>query len=159
MTLTEVTIVFVLSAVLMTGLVAFYLNSQMVWTDGSTQAISQREVTLVLEAITSKARAADSVFVLPVPDPLHVQIVLRRPGIGSSDSLYFYWWSPGDSLIHEGMRNIHDDRGPMLTSKVTCFAASSTSRLLRIDSLRVRTAQGVSITMGTAAALQNGVTP
>jgi Tfp pilus assembly protein PilW len=155
MTLTEVTVVFVLSAILMTGLVAFYLNSQMVWTDGSTQAIAQREVTLVLEAITRRARASNGVTVQNTPDARHVTIAISRPGVTSSDSLYFYWWSPVDSLLHEGMRNIGDDHGAMLTSKVVCFAASADTALLRIDTLTVKTAQGVHVTMSTAAAMQN----
>jgi hypothetical protein len=153
-TLTEITIVFVLASLVMTGLLAFYLNSQAVWVDGSTQAIAQREVTLVLNAVSARARRATGATVTANPDLQHVQIALKMPG-APPESTYFYWWSPADSLVHEGYRNLNQDRGPMIMSRVECFAASADSFLLSIDSLRVHSSSGAHITLNTAAAFEN----
>jgi len=152
MTLTEVVVVFVLAGVVMSGIVGFYLNSQRVWADGSTQAISQREASLVLDAITARARLASGAIVSASPDSQHVQIALAMPGAAPDSSTYYYWFG-ADSLIHEGY-SLSADRGPMLTSHVLCFAASSDS-MLRIDSLRVRSGAGAIVTMSTMVAFQN----
>ncbi len=153
MTLTEVTIVFVLASLVMTGLITFYLNSQAVWMDGSAQAISQREATLVIEAISARARRADSTIV--TPGTPYVQVHLRMPG-SPPESTYSYWVA-GDHRMHEGYLSgsLNVDRGPMLMSEVECFSAHADPALLHIDSLRVKSASGSQITLATAAALQN----
>ena len=159
LTLTEITVVFVLAAIVMTGLLVFYLNSQAIWVDGSTQVITQREATLVLNAITARARRSKGVQVSPNPDWQHVQIDISMPG-APPESTYSYWWA-ADSLIHEGylMAVPPVDRGAMLTSHVLCFAASKSDSLLSLDSLRVRSTNGVSVTMSTMVALQNRGAP
>lgn len=159
LTLTEVTVVFVLAALIMTGMVLFYLNSQAVWIDGSTQAITQREVTLVLNGITARARRARSSKATPSPDQQHALIELSMPG-AQPESTYAYWVG-ADTLIHEGYLNTVPsvDRGPMLMSHVECFAAFGSDSLLSIDSLRVRSGSGVQVTMSTKVALQNRGAP
>ena len=156
LTLTELTVVFVLATILMSGLVAFYLNSQGTWLEGSSQSVSQREVTLVLASISTRARAAKSVTVSGSP---HAFIQIDPAGLTTSapvESTYFYWWSAADSLIHEGYRiPVVVDRGPMLQSKVELFQASSTLSLLNIQNLQVHTAEGERISMGTQAAILN----
>ena len=158
-TLTEVTVVFILAAIVMTGLLVFYLNSQSVWMDGSTQVITQREATLVLNAITARARRSNGSHVTFTPDVQHVQIDLDMPG-APQESTYSYWWG-ADSLIHEGYLNTVPpvDRGPMLMSNVDCFAATGSDTLLTIDSLRVRSGNGVYVTMSTTVAMQNRGAP
>ena len=43
MTLTEVAVVMILGTMIMAGMVGFYLSSQGLWLDASTQAITQRD--------------------------------------------------------------------------------------------------------------------
>ena len=58
LTLTEVAVVMIIGTMIMAALVGFYLASQGLWLDASTQAITQREATLVASAIRDKVRAA-----------------------------------------------------------------------------------------------------
>ena len=158
-TLTEISIVFVLASLVMTGLLAFYLNSQAVWVDGSAQAITQREATLLLNTISARARASAGALVSASPDSLHAQIALWAGASAPPESTYFYWWSAADSLVHEGYRNLNEDRGPILQSKVEIFAVHRDSLLLTVDSLRVRSSSGDRLTVGTAAAFANRGAP
>src|SRR5262249_37558194 len=50
-TLTEVMVVTVLAGVVTLGLITFYLNSQIMWTESSTQVLAQRDGTALLEAM------------------------------------------------------------------------------------------------------------
>jgi type II secretory pathway pseudopilin PulG len=153
LTLTEITVVFVLAGLVMTGVVAFYLNAQTVWVDGSAQAITQREASLVLDAIATRARSAKSAAW--GGDARHARIYLSFPDKPDADSVYGYWWNASDSLIHEGYPNIPLDRGPMLTSQVDCFSATCSDSLVTIDTLRVRSSHGTLVTMATSVALVN----
>ena len=58
LTLTEVMIVIALAALVMLGLVSFYMTSQAVWMEGSSQVITQRDATLLVTAITEDVRRA-----------------------------------------------------------------------------------------------------
>jgi hypothetical protein len=161
LTLTEVTIVMVLATIVLTGLVGFYLNSQATWLDGSIQAISQREVNLVVDAIRKRTRVAYLATVNNVPDAQHVQLDLAPVKDSPPEQTYSYWWDPADSLVHEGCRLMGDDRGPMLQSKVETFslAVVDGGRLLRVVSLQVRTPQGHHIAVRTNVRLENGGLP
>jgi hypothetical protein len=153
MTLTEVTIVFVLASLVMTGLITFYLNAQAIWMDGSAQAISQREATLVIEAISAHARLADSSVV--TPGAPYVRIDLRMPDAYPVSS--YSYWVDSDNRMHESFVSggVTTDRGAMLMSEVMCFSAHAEPGLLHVDSLRVKSASGSQITLATAAAFQN----
>ena len=77
-TLTELTIVMALAALVTVGLMTFYLNSQGVWLDGSSQALTQRDATLVLERITRQTRLAKIAYVADDPDSLHQSLLHQR---------------------------------------------------------------------------------
>ena len=59
LTLTEVAVVMILGTMIMAGLVGFYLSSQGLWLDASTQAITQREATLVAAAMRDSIRKSE----------------------------------------------------------------------------------------------------
>jgi prepilin-type N-terminal cleavage/methylation domain-containing protein len=154
LTLTEVTVTMVLAAIVMTGLVGFYLSSQATWLDGSLQAITQREATLVIETIRRRVQTANQAVSAPVDGGAHWELVIvQKPG----DPGYYYWWSAADSLIHEGFRDQGDDRGPMLSSKVDRFVVSTSNnfQLVRIVSLQVRTPNGHDVTLSSSIRLAN----
>lgn len=150
LTLTEITIVFVLAAVLMTGLVAFYLNSQAVWLDGSSQAITQREATLVLDAIRARARGAAKVQVGGANDQLDLLNRFQPP-----ESTYSFWLA--DSALHEGYKLLGQDLSPMTQSKVTAFVvAAQDSELAMVRDLSLMSAQGRVVRVRTSVRLVNG---
>src|SRR5262249_57306890 len=98
LTLTEVAVVMILGTMIMAGLVGFYLSSQGLWLDASTQAITQREASLVASAVRDSVRAAAEAKVLSVPDSLHQQLALYRRK-GDPVPSYYFWWDASDSLI------------------------------------------------------------
>ena len=67
----------VLATLGMFGIVFFYLSSQATWLDGSTQAISQREASVILGALTDSLRSAASVSVFDSPDSLRQGISIK----------------------------------------------------------------------------------
>lgn len=155
LTLTEVTVVVVLATLVMTGLVGFYLNSQATWMDGSAQAMTQREATLVLEAIRHRARSSGVVTVALTPDADHCQLNLTPYG-APPESTYSYWWA-ADSSLHEGYRNVGEDRGAMTVSPVLAFRVGAVdSQLVFVRLLRLRTSQGQVVSVSTTARLVNG---
>ncbi len=155
LTLTEVTVVMVLATLVMTGLVAFYLNSQATWMDGSAQAMTQREATLVLESIRHRAHGSAVVTVAQTPDADHCQLNLTPFG-APPESTYSYWWA-ADSSLHEGYRNVGEDRGAMTVSPVIRFRVGAVdAQMVFVRQLLLRTSQGELVSMGTSARLMNG---
>jgi hypothetical protein len=155
-------VVMVLAAVVMTGLVVFYLNSQTLWLEGSAQAITQREISLALRTIARRARVA--MAATSSGDPLvDRQIRLDMPvpggGLPDPDSTYCFWLSPADSMLHSGYLYGTDparrDLGPVIQSRVTLFAVTNDQYMVYVDSLRALTPQNISITMSSSTALMN----
>ncbi len=154
LTLTEVMVVLVLATMVMSGLVGFYLNSQSVWFSGSSKVIAQREVSLVLQGISDRARPDSLAIASSFPDADHAMLQLIPYGKLPGDSTYYYWWSAADSLIHEGYRSpAIVDRGPMLRSKVERFQVNVSGQMVNITSLRVHTTQGDRVDLATSVAL------
>ena len=149
LTLTELMVVGVLATIVMTGLIAFYFNSQSVWLDGSSQAITQREATLVLRAISKGTRSAASAV-----SSGGTQSTLTLSF--ADGSTYSYWWNAADSLIYEGQPAAGH---PMISSPAECFAVEVRGGLVIVDSLRLRSSEGQRITVGTSVALMNRTTP
>lgn len=157
LTLTEVMIVVVLAAVVMTGMIIFYLNAQATWIDGSTQAITQREATLVVRELTARTRAAASAAVSGSPNAT----VNLSMGAGTLRTWRF-WWEPSDSLVHESYIDslgVEHPLGAILTSRVECFAVHKDDYMVYLDSLRVLTPQGTRVTVSGSAAMINRGAP
>jgi len=151
-TLTEVTVVIVLAAVVTLGLVTFYLNSQAMWTDASTQALAQRDATSILEAMRQRGHvAALAVW----NEPIH-KVTFYDNTLQELDS--FFWDQAGDSLMHHGGPS--DPLGRAIAPTVVERFAVSTDPnpnygLVTVDTLRVRSTSGVRVTMSTTIGLFN----
>jgi hypothetical protein len=153
LTLTEVTIVAAMGLLVLLGLGGFYLNSQSTWLDASSQSITQREATLVTEAIADSALASAQAIAIPLPDADHGQIVFYRHDDLVTPS-WCFWWDPADSLIHHGADPTNDDRGALLSSKVERFRISADSSFVQVD-IRLRAATGQRVEIANSTLLRN----
>ena len=155
LTLTEVAVVMIIGTMIMAGLVGFYLASQGLWLDASTQAITQREASLVASAIRDRVRASGRARALSVPDPQHQQLALYA-NFNDPTPSYYFWWDPNDSLIHAGPTIGGVNTGPMVMSVAERFqvSASDSMRAVRVD-LRLRSATGNTVEVGTLAVHMN----
>jgi hypothetical protein len=145
-------VVIVLAGVVTFGLVGFYLNSQATWLDASSQALAQRDATLVTESVTTTAREAASFVIQPNPDNLHALVIFFRRDLSE---LGRFWWEPSDSLVHRG--NGATDDGPVASSLVEQFefAPDADSRLLHLELLQVRSTTGLRVQMSSTVAMHN----
>ena len=155
LTLTEVTVVMIIGTMIMAGLVGFYLASQGLWLDASTQAITQREATLVASTIRDKVRASGRAQAFSVPDSLHQQLALYGSA-GDPVPSYYFWWDPNDSLIHAGPTIGGPNSGPMVMSIAERFqfSTSNLKPAVRVD-IRLRSATGSTVEVGTLAVFMN----
>jgi hypothetical protein len=152
LTLIEVTIVLVLATLVMMGMISFYISSQSTWMAGSTQALAQRDATLLIETISDRVRAAFVAQVIPSdpPSPQHQGLVLYDQGLTET---WRFWWA-ADSLIHQGP-SLNDDRGPVVASRVTRFQLDTLTRLVEIRLVELRAGDGQLVRLSSAAALYN----
>jgi prepilin-type N-terminal cleavage/methylation domain-containing protein len=154
LTLTELVIVIALAGVVTLGLVSFYFNSQTIWVDGSTQAMTQREATHIVQSITDSIHRAVSANVFVSPDTLHEGLQLVYP----DGSHFYFWWSSTDSLVHHGPR-FAEDQGPIGDSKVMGLELNRDSSLVYLRRLELRSANGQFVQLASSAALLNRVQP
>jgi hypothetical protein len=152
LTLTELTIVAALATLVMLGMVGFYMNSQSLWMGASSQTITQREASTLVEEIAKRVRASYRA-VVSCPDSTVCQLELYDYP-DTINASHVYWWDSGDSLVHEGPDHSHD-RGPMLTSKVEAFQLERTADYVDIVLLQLRSAEGEQVRMSTRIAFQN----
>ena len=152
LTLTEVMVVMIIGTMIMAGLVGFYLASQGLWLDASTQAITQREASLVVSTIRDRVRASGYAEVSSVPDALHQQLALF--GKAGDPPSYYFWWDASDSLIHAGPTIGGANSGPMILSHAERFQVTATNQAVRVD-LRLRSASGSAVEVGTFAVFMN----
>lgn len=158
LTLTEVVVVMVIGTLIMAGIVGFYLSSQGVWLDSSTQVITQREASLIASAFRDSVRGAARADVLDVPDPQHSQLALFKK---KSDPMpyYYIWWNAADSLVYSGSTTGGDGSGPMGVSRAALlnFDAINPTKEngnVRMD-LRLLTASGESVEISAFAVFRN----
>lgn len=150
LTLTELTIAMVLAAIVVVGIVGFYMNSQALWFDASTQSITQREGTVVLEAISRQARNARA-FTITYPGGDTTQSMLQMTvpdAVGSGTHEYYFWWE--DSLIHEGTHPVNDDRGALLQSRVERFVVTASGSMVNVQNLQILSPQGQRMSFSTS---------
>ena len=154
LTLTEVAVVMIIGTMIMAGLVGFYLASQGLWLDASTQAITQREASLVASAIRDSVRAAAAAQAFATPDALHQELALYRRSDDPAPS-YYFWWDASDSLIHAGPTLGGPNSGPMVGSHAERFQVDAIGGRGVHMQLRLRSASGSSVEMGTFAVFMN----
>jgi prepilin-type N-terminal cleavage/methylation domain-containing protein len=155
LTLSELIIVMALASLVMTGLTAFYFSSQATWVDGSTQALAQRDGTLLLREITSSVHAASSMTTDAIPDSLHNTLTLFNSGDTQTTQ---YRWNSTDSLIHKWTGASPVDRGPVVSSKVRRFQVnvSIDKKFANIRMIELLTANRERITLSAGASVFNG---
>ncbi len=155
-TLPEVMIVVVLAGVMTLGLVGFYLQSQATWIDASSQAMTQRDATLVLETIGSTAHGAASFVIQGMPPDSTNELLILYDG--SLAEIGRFWWDPNDSLIHRGSGPPPGgDLGPVVASKAEKFQFSGdvSPRLIHLDLLQMRSAAGGQVEIRSTIAMYN----
>jgi Tfp pilus assembly protein PilV len=150
LTLTEVTIVAAIGLLVLLGLGGFYLNSQSTWLDASSQSITQREATLVSEALADSIRASGSAIASDDGNPEHGRVQLFR--YNETTPYWCYWWH-ADSLIHHGP-NLATDRGAVLSSKAERFQVDADTSIVRV-ALRLRSATGQRVEVSTSTLMRN----
>jgi hypothetical protein len=129
----------------------FYLNSQGVWLDGSSQALTQRDATLVLERITRQTRAASSANIANDPDALHQALVLYD---SSGDETGRFFWGSSDSLIHSGSIG-NADEGPIAGSKTDRLQFETDGKIVHLRRLSMRSSTGEPVELASSMALYN----
>lgn len=154
LTLTELVLVVALAGVVTLGLMSFYFNSQTTWIDGSTQAMTQREATQLVQVMTDSVHWAESAVIFSSPDALHEGLSLTFPDGRQCG----FWWDQTDSLVHHG-KNQANDRGPIVTSKVERFQLNKDSKLVYVELLQMRSANGQVVHIASTMALLNRLVP
>ena len=158
-TLMEVTVVLVLASLVMLALLGFYINSQATWTDASSQAIAQRELTSVVERLRDQAHQAAHAEIVDNPDSLHQQITFFD---NTGTAFYSMDWDGADSLVHETLLRTHPSlHPPIVASRATAFhlTRTATDSLVTLANLTLRTATGTHVTISSTMALLNAVRP
>lgn len=153
LTLTEVVVVMVIGTLIMAGIVGFYLSSQGVWLDSSTQVITQREASLVASAIRDSVRKSGKAFASPAPDSLHEQLALYESA-DSPTPFYYFWWNAADSLIYSGVTVGGAGSGPMGVSRAERFRFDANDLNVRMD-LRLLATGGNSVEISAFAVFKN----
>ena len=149
LTLVEVTVVMVLASLVMVGLVGFYISAQTTWLAASSQAVTQREGTLALEAIADSTRRSVQAVVSAGPDPQHDQLTLTD-GLGN---LTVFSWHADDSLLY--WRYAGGDEKKLINSRVRRFVLSTDDTMVTVVSLEVIDPNGVRIPLSGGARLYN----
>jgi hypothetical protein len=149
-TLIEVTIVSALAMLVVLGMIGFYISSQSSWIAGSSQALAQRDATLLIETISDRTRVA-ALAEVDRSDSLHNTLILRDANRGES---WRFWWDGRDQRVHQGLE-IGDDRGPVVNTPVTRFQLDTLTRLLEIRLVEMRADDGQSLRIASAVALHN----
>jgi len=155
LTLIEVVVVMALATLVVMGMISFYISSQSTWMASSTQALAQRDATLLIETISDSVRAATLAEVHDSPDALHQCLILRGQNLSES---WRFWWDASDSLVHQGP-GLNQDRGPVVASRVTRFQLDTLTRFVEIRLIELRAGSGQLVRMSSAAALYNRGAP
>lgn len=151
-TLVEVTIVTALAMLVILSMIGFYISSQSSWTDGSTQALVQRDATLLLGTMSSNIRGASSAEVQDWPDADHQALILRD---ASATETGCFWWNASDSLIYRGP-GVGTGGRAVVPSRVRRLQLSvADTSLVEINLLEMPTTGGTLIRLRSAAALYN----
>lgn len=150
-TLIEVSIVSALAMLVVLGMIGFYVSSQSSWMAGSSQALAQRDATLLIEALTDSVRRASVAVPFDSPDSLHRGLVLYDD---AHAEFWRFWWDERDQRVHQGPA-VGRDRGPVVNTPVTRFQLDTLTRLVDMRLIEMRADDGQLVRMTSAAALYN----
>jgi len=151
-TLTELAIVMILAAMVTVGLVTFYLNSQGMWVDATTQSLIQRDATLIVERIAHRTHLAYTADVISDPDSLHQVVILFTRDLEETSR---FWWNESDSLIHYSVGTTGVDLGPVVGSKVERFQLDRDTTHVHLRQLKMATTAGDPVAMNAIMRLYN----
>jgi len=151
-TLTELAIIGVLATMVMLALTGFYFNAQRLWVAGSTQAMAQRDATILVEEIRRRTHEAKDAIVDATTDPVHHSLALSYEG---SAPVTEFRWHSDDSRVHLEVGG--DDEGAIVDSPVARFQFNTDgSKMVDLTILEIRTADGDSIQISSRFALLGG---
>lgn len=152
--LTELMVVMIIAGLVTTGLVTFYINSQATWMDGSTQAFTQREGTMLVEEISRQTHRSVGASVTDLPDATHQTLNLfDDPG-----NVHQFTWDPSDSLVHEIVTpagGTPQDVGAIITSKARRLQFDRIGKVVYVRSVELITPNGELVEINSAAAMYN----
>ena len=114
--------------------------------------MTQREVTLVTQAIVDSVRTSHAAVVSLSPDATHHQLDLAKSG--SLLPFYRFWWSTSDSLVHCGTAPGASDDHAMLSSPVEKFVVAVDGTMVRVV-LQARAETGQRIEYTGSARMRN----
>jgi hypothetical protein len=150
-TLIEVAIVSALAMLVVLGMIGFYISSQSSWMAGSSQALAQRDATLLIEALTDSIRRAVVAVPIDSPDSLSRGVVLYQ---ADHTEFWRFWWNEPDQRVHQGP-GVGEDRGPVVNTPVTRFQLDTLTRMVDIRLIEMRADEGQTVRLSSAAALYN----
>ncbi len=154
LTLTELTVVMIIAGLVTIGLVTFYINSQATWVDGSTQAFTQREGTVLVEEISRQTHLSVDAVVTDLPDASHQTLSL----IDALNNVHQYTWNPADSLVHEIVTpdgGSPEDKGALITSKVRRLQFGTAGSIVYVHGVELITPNAQLVEIRSAAAMYN----
>lgn len=146
-TLVEVTVVGILAALVMLALSSFYINSQGAWIDASAQAVTQRDGTLILQAMSDSIHGAATAKVTDSPPTLH----LYSYDDPVNETCQFRL-EPNDQLIH--LKTPTSD-SPIARSIVTRFEMTADTAMVHVDALELLTSANKPVILSGSAVLYN----
>jgi len=148
-TLTELAIVGLLATIVMMSLSAFYISSQRMWVDGSTQALAQRDGSLMIEQLRRRVHEAKLAGVIWT-DADHDELWLQY---APSDSTINFRWNSTDRRLHLWENGLND-RGPIVGTPVSRFHVTTLdSSMVELTQLELKTANGDSVSITSRFAL------
>lgn len=147
LTLTELTLVGILATVVMVALTTFYFNSQNMWIDGSTQALAQRDATLLVNQLRRNIHEARQALVGST-DAEHDHLTLEYAVAPTVE----YRWDNLDRKVHLLVGGI--DNGPVIDTPVARFKLTTRdSTMVELQQAVLNTAQGDSVSIASQFAL------
>jgi len=152
LTLIEVTVVAALALLVAAGVMAFYINAQITWTDASSKSLTQREATALVEHIADQSHHSATAVVTAV-DGTNCRVDFYDPG--QTVARYAFWWDPDDSLVHEGTAAGSTVSGSSKVERFSLAACTPCDTFVDLTSLVMRSADGRRISMSTTMALYN----
>jgi hypothetical protein len=151
LTLTELTIVGVLATIVMLALTVFYFNSQQTWMAGSTQALAQRDATLLVDVMRRRIHEAQDYAVNPTNDHLSLTYAV---GVTPS-SVEFGWDAAGDRKVHLIVDGV--PQGIVIDTPLSKFVVTGLGpTTVELTTAELRTADGDSVAISSKFALLGG---